>query len=139
MLLVQRLAAGNTGPGNRMGERLGLRLGGRWCRESGLRLGWGGSRREEIDLLADGATEVLECLFDIRRVIVRFVRVLGPIVLAASAYAISKLVREKGSANLRDSQHLLVNSLQSINPLLQINVIRRKLGLSSSSPVSDSH
>jgi len=139
MLLMQRLAAGKTGPGDRMGKRLRLGLGRRWCRESGLCLGWGGGGREEVDLLTDGAPEVLECLLNIRRVIVRLVRVLGTVELAASARAILKLAHEKGQEqNLRDSQHLLVNCLQGINPLLQVNVVGRKLGLSSFSPVSDS-
>lgn len=79
VLLVQRLAASQAGAGDRVGEGLGLRLGGRGSSQGCLGLGGGCGRREERDLLANGAAEILEGLLDVGRVVVGFVGVLGAV------------------------------------------------------------
>lgn len=56
-----------------MAEGLGLGLRGGGSDEGGLSLSGGGSGGKEGDLLADGATEILEALLDVGRVIVGFV------------------------------------------------------------------
>lgn len=77
VVLVQGLATSQTGAGNGMAEGLRLGLGGRRSDKSGLSLGGGGGRGEERNLFADGASEVLESLLDVGRVIVSLVGVLG--------------------------------------------------------------
>lgn len=89
-----------------MTEGLGLRLGGRRCGQSSLRLGGGGSGREKLDLLADGTAEVTESLLDVGWVVIGLVVVL------------------RG-----DGEQLLMHLLQSIDPLLKVDVVRRELGL----------
>ena len=76
VLLVEGLAAGQAGAGDRVVEGLGLRLGARRGREGSLGLSGAGSRREESHLLADGATKVLEGLLDVGRIVVGLVGVL---------------------------------------------------------------
>ena len=73
---VQRLRARQRRPRQRVADRLGLRLG-RWRRGQGrLRLGRRRGAREQLDLLRDGAPEVVEGFADVGRVVVGFVRVL---------------------------------------------------------------
>lgn len=79
VVLVEKLAAGQTGAGNSMAESLGLRLGGGRSDEGGLGFGRRSGRREKADLFADGATKVLESLLDVRGVVVGLVGVLRAI------------------------------------------------------------
>ena len=62
-----------------MAEGLGLRLRGGGCGEGGLGFGGGGRGGEQLDLLADGAAEVVEGLADVGRVVVGLVGVLGAV------------------------------------------------------------
>lgn len=48
-----------------MVEGFGLGFGGWRSREGSLSFGGGGSRREELDFLRDGAAEIVELLVDI--------------------------------------------------------------------------
>ena len=61
-----------------MVERLRLGLCGRWSGEGSLNVCWGRGIREKMDFLGNGATQIIERLADIGRVVVSFVRVLGP-------------------------------------------------------------
>lgn len=79
VVLVEELAASQTGASDSMAECLRLRLGGRRSDEGSLSFGGRGSRREEADLFADGATKILESLLDVRGVVVGLVRVLRAI------------------------------------------------------------
>lgn len=76
VLLMQELAAGQGGAGDGVGKRLGLGLRRRRGGQGGLGLGGRRGRREEGDLLTDGATEVVESLADVGGVVVGFLRVL---------------------------------------------------------------
>lgn len=76
MVLVQGLAASQAGAGNGMAKGLGLGLCGRGRDEGGLGFGGGGGGRQEGDLFADGAAEVLEGLLDVRGVVVGLVGIL---------------------------------------------------------------
>jgi hypothetical protein len=79
VVLVEELAASQTGTSDSMAECLRLRLGGGRSDEGSLGFGGRGSRREEADLFADGATKILESLLDVGGVVVGLVRVLGAI------------------------------------------------------------
>lgn len=131
MLLVQELAASQGGAGDGMGERLGLGLRGGRGSQGGLGLGRRRGRREEGDLLADGATEVVERLGDVGWVVIGF---LG--VLVTDKGGMSARHRgwrlQAGKLELlysRHSQHLLVDLLQGIDTLLEVDVIGWELGL----------
>lgn len=76
VVLVQGLAASQTGTSDGVAEGLGLGLCGRGSDESGLGLGGASGGGEEGDLFADGASEVLEGLLDVGRVVVSLVGVL---------------------------------------------------------------
>ncbi len=135
VLLVEALAAGKTGAGDGVRERLGLRLRAGRCGKGSLGLGGGAGRGQQGDLLADGAAEILEGFLDVGGVVVR----LGGIVRAASLCVglgpSTRKGEEKGlkkshrTQNLRHSEHLLVHRLERIDSLLEVDVIRRKLGL----------
>lgn len=76
MILMQQLTACQTGAGDSMAKGLGLGLS-TWRSNQGSLCFCGGSRgRKKRNLLADGAAKVLECLLNIRWVVVGFVRVL---------------------------------------------------------------
>lgn len=60
-----------------MVESLGLGLRGRRGGQSGLGLCGGGGLRKELDFFIDGATQVVERLADVGRIIVGFIGVLG--------------------------------------------------------------
>lgn len=77
VVLVQDLATGQTSTGNGMAEGLGLRLSGRGGYQGCLGFGGRCGTGEQLDLLADGAAEVLEGLLDVGRVIVGLVGVVG--------------------------------------------------------------
>lgn len=79
MLLVQKLAASQTGTSDSMVESLGLGLGAGRSSEGGLRFGGRGCRGQKLDLFADGTAEILEGLLDVGRVIVGLVGVLGAV------------------------------------------------------------
>lgn len=70
VVLVQQLAASQTGTSNGVAEGLGLRLGGRGGNKSGLGLGRGCRGREKGDLFANGASKVLEGLLDVGGIVV---------------------------------------------------------------------
>jgi hypothetical protein len=79
VVLVEELAAGQTGAGNSMAESLGLRLGSGRSDKGGLSFGRRGGRRKKADLFAYGAAKILERLLDVRGVIVGLVGVLRAI------------------------------------------------------------
>lgn len=87
VLLVQELRAGETGAGQGVAEGLGLRLSRGGSRQRCLRLGGGCRGREELDLFADGAAEVLEGLLDVGRVVVGLILVLGAVVACGMSAA----------------------------------------------------
>lgn len=94
VVLVQELAARQTGAGDSMAESLGLGLGSGRSDEGGLGFGRGGRGGEEADLLADGAAKVLESLLDVRGVVVCLVGVLRAIESKSdrrSGYAITQM------------------------------------------------
>lgn len=122
MLLVQELAASQGSAGDGMGKRLGLGLRGRRSSQGGLGLGGRCGRREECDLLADGATEVVESLADIGWVVVGFLRVLVTDKGGMSARNRPQ-ARELELVYSRHSQHLLVDLLQGIDTLLEVDVV----------------
>lgn len=130
MLLVEELRAGKGGASDSMGEGLGLGLR-RWggC-EGGLSLGGGRSGGEQLDLLADGPTEVVEGLLDVGRVVVGLGGVLvADRVAVLVGYLEGPRVLGRSAWYSRDGQHLLVHLFQGIDTLLQLDVVRRKLGL----------
>ena len=135
VLLVEALAAGKTGAGDGVRERLGLRLRAGGCGKGSLGLGGGAGRGQQGDLLADSAAEILEGLLDVGGVVVRLVGIvraaslcvgLGPSAREGKRKARRK-VRE--GQNLRHSEQLLVHGLERIDSLLEVDVIRGKLGL----------
>lgn len=125
VLLLEELAAGQGGAGNGVGEGLGLGLGDGGCGEGGLGFGGGGGGGEELDLLADAAAEIRDVFADVGVV----VALVG--VLCSAPWSVAVKWRCSIHSYIRDLQHLLVNLLQCIHPLLQLNVVRRKLGLIS--------
>jgi hypothetical protein len=106
VVLVEELAAGQTGAGNSMAKSLWLRLGSGRSNKGGLSLSRRGGGRQKADLFADGAAKVLECLLDVRGIIVGLVGVL------------------RGH-----SKHLLVGLLKGIDTLLEVDIVGRELGL----------
>lgn len=80
---VERLGARERGAGQRVVERLGLRLGRGGSGEGGLGLGGRGGGGEELDFLRDGAAQVVEGLGYVGRVVVGFLGVLGSVFLEA--------------------------------------------------------
>ena len=74
--LCEGLRTGKRSAGDGMVESLGLGLGGRRSSQGGLRLGRGASLRQELNLLVDGAAEIIEGLADVGRVVVGLVGVL---------------------------------------------------------------
>lgn len=131
MLLVQELAASQGGAGDGMSKRLGLGLRGRRGSQGSLGLGGRCGRREEGDLLADGATEVVESLGDVGWVVVGFLRVLVTDRGGMSARNRGRRPqgRELELMYSRHSQHLLVDLLQGIDTLLEVDVVGWELGL----------
>ena len=95
--------------GDSMAEGLGLGLRGRRGSESCLSLCGGGCARQEVNLLRDGTAEIVERFTEVRRVVVGFVGVL------------------RG-----DLEHGRVHLFQRIDALLELDIVRRKLGLSYS-------
>lgn len=71
------MRTGESGAGNSVVERLGLRLRGGRGSQGCLDFGGVGGMREQLDLLTDGATQVVKGLADIGRVVVCFVGILG--------------------------------------------------------------
>ena len=90
-----------------MAEGLGLGLRAGRCGKRCLGLCGGCGARQEVDLLGDGAAEIVERLAEVRRVVVGFVGVL------------------RG-----DLEHSRVHLPQRIDALLELDVVGRKLGLS---------
>jgi hypothetical protein len=64
------------GAGDSMAKCLGLRLRGGRSSEGSLGFGGGSGTGEEVDLLGDGAAEIVERLSDVGWVVVGFVGVL---------------------------------------------------------------
>lgn len=89
-----------------MVEGLRLGFGGRRSCYSCLDLGGGGSAGEEMDFLGDSATQVIEGLADVWRVVVRFIGVLG----SASMFRGGSCTGV-GRRDERDLQELLMNQL----------------------------
>lgn len=108
-----------------MGKGLGLGLGDGGCGEGGLGFGGAGGGGEELDLLADAAAEIGDVFADVGVV----VALVG--VLCSAPWSVFVQWRYSIHGYIRDLQHLLVNLLQGIHPLLKLNVVRRKLGLVS--------
>lgn len=129
VILVQGLATSQTGASNGMAEGLGLGLGGRRSDKSGLSLGGGGGGGKERNLFANGASEVLESLLDIGRVVVSLVGILG----AAGHEPL--VIRRRwiyecfGYRIVRDIEHLLVSLLQGVHLLFEVDVVGGELGL----------
>ena len=96
VLLVQRLAARQTGPRDGVRERLGLRLGRGRCRQGRLRLGRRRGRRQQVHLFADGAAQVRERLLDVGRVVVRLVRVLRAVCMGGEGRRVGLCVSSLG-------------------------------------------
>lgn len=131
VLLVEQLGAGQAGTGNGMVEGLRLGLRGRGRGQSSLCFGGSGRRRKQLDLLANGATKILEGLLDVGGVVIGFIGVLGAVIRngrLAHGYDQGSLVVVVFEYS-RYGKKLLVNLLQGIHPLLQVNVIGGKLGL----------
>jgi hypothetical protein len=126
VVLVQDLATGQTSTGNGMAEGLGLRLSGRGGYQGCLGFGGRCGAGEQLDLLADGAAEVLEGLLDVGRVIVGLVGVVGAAGKFWSAVGSS---RQVGGVNKRHGQQLLVSLLEGIHSLLEIDVVGGELSL----------
>ena len=103
----EHVRAVQGGAGNSMAEGLGLGLRAGWCGKCCLGLCGRCGARQEVDLLGDGAAEVVERLAEVRRVVVGFVGVLR-----------------------RDLEHSRVHLSQRIDALLELDVVGRKLGLS---------
>lgn len=76
VMLVEDLAAGQTGAGDGMVEGLGLGLRGRGSNEGGLGFAGRSGGRKEGDLFAHGAAKVLEGLSNIGGVVVSLVGIL---------------------------------------------------------------
>lgn len=74
--LNQSLGAGEGGARDRMVEGLGLGLRGRGRGQGSLGFGGRAGLRQEMDLLVDGAAQVVEGLADVGRVVVGLVGVL---------------------------------------------------------------
>jgi hypothetical protein len=120
------------GAGNGMAERLGLRLRRGGSSEGGLGFGGGGGRREKVDLLRNGAAEIVEGLADVGWIVVGFVGVLRT---RRSDWGARGALREA----VRDLEHGRVHLFQRIDALLKLNVVRRELGLSYFLLIPSSH
>lgn len=130
VVLVEELAASQTGTSDSMAECLRLRLGGGRGDEGSLGFGGRGSRREEANLFADGAAKILESLLDVGGVVVGLVRVLGAIKsMLDHQHPWHVMTQTDYPVDLRHSKHLLVGLLEGIDALLEIDVVRRELGL----------
>lgn len=110
------------GAGNGMAERLGLGLCGGRGSEGGLGFGRRRGVGEEVDLLRDGAAEVVEGLADVGWVVVCFVGVLR----ARRSDGGHLRGRRRG---VRDLQHSRVHLFQRIDSLLELNIVGRELSL----------
>lgn len=75
--LREGLRAGQGGAGDGVVEGLGLGLCAWWGGQGGLGFGGRACLREELDLLVDGAAQVVEGFADVGRVVVGLVGVLG--------------------------------------------------------------
>ena len=126
VVLVQHLAARQAGTGDGMVEGFGLGLCARGCHKRRLGLRWRCSGGEEMNLLADSTSEILERLLDVRWVVVGFVGVLRT---AGDAVSRLRSVEARQACHSRNSQHLLMSLLQGIDSLLEVDVLGGKLGL----------
>lgn len=79
--------------------------------------------RQERDFVRNTPSQVAEGLSDIWRVVVGLLGVLV-------ADCVRRCLNLSGVC-LRDCKQLLVNLLQSIHPLLKLNIVRRELSLSA--------
>lgn len=84
VLLVQQLAAGETGTSNGVVESLRLRLRRGGGSQGSLCLGRRACRGQKADLFANGAAKVLERLLDVGGVIVGFVGILGSAIIESA-------------------------------------------------------
>lgn len=104
-----------------MAERLGLGLRGGGSSEGCLGLSGRRGAGEQVDLLRDGAAQVVEGLADVGWVVVGFVGVLRA--------RQSDQAQRREAGVVRDLQHRGVHLLQRIHALLQLDVVRGELGL----------
>jgi len=80
MLLLEQLAAGQTGASNGMVEGLWLWFS-RWRSSKGsLSFSRRGCSRQEVDLFTNGAAEVAEAFLEVRGIIIGFVGILGAVI-----------------------------------------------------------
>lgn len=77
--LRKSLGSGERSAGDGVVEGLGLGLSGGGSSQSCLGLGGGAGLREKVDLLVDGAAQVVEGLADVGRVVIGLVGVLGAV------------------------------------------------------------
>jgi hypothetical protein len=125
LLRGEHLRGVEGGAGHGMAERLGLGLCGGRRDEGSLGFGGRGGVGEEVDLLRDGAAEVGDGLADVGWVVVGFVGVLRAAGTVLEGGAGARGRRD----SVRDLQHARVHLLQRIDPLLELNVVRRELRL----------
>ena len=78
MSLVEELTACEGGARDGVVEGFWLRFCRGWGREGGLDVRGGRGVGEKVDLFGNGAAKVVERFANVGRVIVGFVRVLGP-------------------------------------------------------------
>ena len=107
--LREGLRAGQGSAGNGVVEGFGLGLCRRRGSQSCLRLSGRASLRQKLDLLVDGAAEIIEGLADVGRVVVGLVGVLG----AARRFRWSVSVRRKAQFSTDSSwryTHVTCNS-----------------------------
>lgn len=79
MCPAEKLRASESGASDGVAEGLRLWFGGRGSRQGSLRFRGRGGMGEQLDLFADGATEVVERFTDVGRIVIGFVRILGSV------------------------------------------------------------
>lgn len=137
--LGQSLRSSQGGAGNGVVEGLGLGLRGRRGSQGSLGLCGRRGLGEKLNLLVDGASQVIEGFANIRGIIVGFVGVLGAGGGGKQSIGYNHVkVRNQlksitvsiiRGTNSRHLQQLLVDDLQGIHTLLKLNVFLGELSL----------